>query len=54
MSLAVDAVEYHRIFNNGRGVPAQSPLPPGIFGYEKGYANPFRSPDLGRAGRLEL
>jgi ABC-type transport system substrate-binding protein len=52
MSLAVDAVEYHRIFNNGRGVPSQSPLPPGIFGYEKGYVNPFRTPDLDRAGRL--
>jgi ABC-type transport system substrate-binding protein len=52
MSLAVDSVEYHRIFSNGRGVPAQSPLPPGIFGYEKGYENPFRRPDLESAGRL--
>jgi ABC-type transport system substrate-binding protein len=52
MSLAVDAREYARVFNNGRGVPAQSPLPPGIFGYEADYANPFRQPDLERAKRL--
>jgi ABC-type transport system substrate-binding protein len=52
MSLAVDAKEFARIFNNGRGVPAQSPLPPGIFGYEPDYVNPFRQVDLERAQRL--
>jgi ABC-type transport system substrate-binding protein len=52
MSLAIDVVEYNRIFSNGRGVPAQSPVPPGIFGYEKDYRNPFRQPDLARAKRL--
>jgi ABC-type oligopeptide transport system substrate-binding subunit len=45
MSLVVDAREYARVFNNGRGVPAQSPLPPGIFGYEADYENPFRQVD---------
>ena len=49
MSLAIDTVEFARIFANGRGVPAQSPLPPGIFGYEADYVNPFRQPDLDRA-----
>jgi ABC-type transport system substrate-binding protein len=49
MSLAVDAREFARVFQNGRGVPAQSPLPPGIFGYDPGYRNPFREPDLERA-----
>src|SRR5207344_290207 len=45
MSLVVDSREFARIFNNGRGVPAQSPVPPGIFGYEADYANPYRQVD---------
>ncbi len=52
MSLAIDAREYLRLFTNGRGVPAQTPLPPGLFGYDKDYRNPFREPDLGRARQL--
>ncbi|MGH6906496.1 MAG: ABC transporter substrate-binding protein, partial [Aestuariivirga sp.] len=42
MSLAIDAREFTRLFINGRGIPAQSPLPPGIFGYDPAYANPYR------------
>ena len=52
MSLAIDVDEYTRVFNNGRGVPAQSPIPPGIFGYEADYVNPYRQPDLARAKEL--
>lgn len=33
IAIAVDWEEYISIFANGRGVSAQSPLPPGIFGY---------------------
>ena len=33
ISIAVNMEEYISIFLNGRGVPAQGPLPPGIFGY---------------------
>ncbi|MBL8450530.1 MAG: ABC transporter substrate-binding protein [Dechloromonas sp.] len=36
LSIAIDQEEYISIFQNGRGVAAQSPLPPGIFGYEAG------------------
>jgi len=36
ISIAVDFEEYISIFNNGRGVVAQSPLPPGIFGSREG------------------
>ena len=36
ISIAVDQEEYISIFQNGRGIAAQSPLPPGIFGYEGG------------------
>ncbi|MGH1538190.1 MAG: ABC transporter substrate-binding protein [Gammaproteobacteria bacterium] len=43
ISIAVDYEEYISIFANGRGVAAQSPIPPGIFGNIEGEAgvNPF-------------
>jgi ABC-type oligopeptide transport system substrate-binding subunit len=43
VSIALDFEEFIEIFNNGRGIPAMSPLPPGIFGYGKGKAgiNPY-------------
>ena len=43
ISIAMDYEEYISIFANGRGVPAQGPIPPGIFGYiggEQG-TNPY-------------
>ena len=52
MSLAIDSEEFLRIFANGRGVAAQSPLPPDIFGYDPAYRNPYRSVDLTRAAGL--
>jgi ABC-type transport system substrate-binding protein len=52
MSLAVDAPEFLRVFLNGRGIPAQSPLPPGLFGYDASYRNPYRAVDLDRARAL--
>jgi ABC-type transport system substrate-binding protein len=36
ISIAVDFEEYISIFANGRGVAAQGPLPPGIFGHRPG------------------
>lgn len=43
ISIAVDFEEFISIFTNGRGLVAQSPLPPGIFGHREGEAgiNPF-------------
>lgn len=38
IAIAVDFEEYISIFANGRGQVAQSPLPPGIFGYRDGAA----------------
>lgn len=38
ISIAIDQEEFISIFMNGRGVAAQSPLPPGIFGHEEGWA----------------
>lgn len=36
ISIAVDYEEFISIFANGRGVPAQGPIPPGIFGHLDG------------------
>jgi oligopeptide transport system substrate-binding protein len=36
ISIAVDYEEYVSIFRNGRGIPAQGPIAPGIFGYRDG------------------
>ncbi|MDG2306684.1 MAG: ABC transporter substrate-binding protein [Candidatus Binatia bacterium] len=52
MSLAIDSEEFIRLFFNDRGIPAESPLPPGIFGHEDGLGNPFRRFDL--AGAREV
>ncbi len=52
MSLVIDTEQYLELFTNGRGVPAQSPLPPGLFGYDRDYRNPFRRVDIARAKAL--
>ena len=49
MSLVVDAEEYIALFLNGRGVAAHSLIPPGIFGYDPEYRNPYRQVDPERA-----
>jgi ABC-type transport system substrate-binding protein len=36
IAIAMDFEEFISIFANGRGIAAQSPLPPGIFGYRSG------------------
>jgi len=36
ISIAVDIEEQITIFSNGRGIPAQGPIAPGIFGYREG------------------
>ena len=36
ITIAIDYDEYISIFANGRGILAQSPIPPGIFGYQDG------------------
>jgi len=52
MSMAIDSRTFLERFMNGRGIPAQSPLPPGIFGYEEEYRNPYRIVDLKRAKEI--
>ncbi|MCK9991124.1 MAG: ABC transporter substrate-binding protein [Rugosibacter sp.] len=43
ISIAIKQEEFISIFQNGRGVAAQGPIPPGIFGYREGEAgiNPY-------------
>ncbi|MBF6056919.1 ABC transporter substrate-binding protein [Thiomicrorhabdus heinhorstiae] len=43
VSIAINFEEYISIFLNGRGLAAQSPIPPGIFGHQNGEAgvNPY-------------
>lgn len=36
ISIAIDYEEFISIFANGRGIAAQGPIPPGIFGYQSG------------------
>src|SRR6185295_15783848 len=38
ISIAVDDEEQISIFRNGRGIAAQGPIPPGIFGFREGEA----------------
>ncbi len=38
IAIAVDFEEFVSIFANGRGIAAQSPIPPGIFGFKDGEA----------------
>jgi len=52
MSLVVDVEEFTRVFTNGRGVPAQSPIPPNIYGHDPEYVNPYRQVDFDRAKKL--
>ena len=43
ITIAYDTEEYVKIFMNGRGETAMSPIPPGIFGYQQGEAGRLAS-----------
>jgi len=46
MALAYDVEESIETFSNGRGIRAQSPIPPGLFGYDSAYVSPYGRFDL--------
>ena len=54
ISLAVNSQEFIELFSQGNGRPAQGVVPPGIYGYDPTYRNPFRAyePKLARAKEL--
>ena len=41
ISIAINIEEFIQIFLNGRGKPAHSPIPKGIFGYDEDAHNPY-------------
>lgn len=49
---AINSKQYIEKFSNGRGLPAQSMIPPGIDTYDPSYQNPFRTFDLEKAKQL--
>ena len=49
LSLAYDSDLYNEIYLNGRAINAQGPLPPGVFGYDPGLKNPYKTHDLAKA-----
>jgi len=53
ISIALDWEEFISIFANGRGIPGQGPIPPGIFGYRTGEGgiNPVVYDWAGQASR---
>ncbi len=52
ISTAVNSQEFIDLFSQGLGKPAEFLLPPGIFGYDPSYKNPYRQYNLDRAKQL--
>ncbi|MEW6040968.1 MAG: ABC transporter substrate-binding protein [Elusimicrobiota bacterium] len=52
MSLAHHPDLLIELFYNGRAIPAQSPIPPGLDGYDAGYKNPYQGPGILKAKKL--
>ncbi|MCI0342138.1 MAG: ABC transporter substrate-binding protein, partial [Planctomycetales bacterium] len=52
IACAVDVETRRRILQKGLGVLAQSPIPPGFFGHDPAWTNPWQRFDLEHARRL--
>lgn len=52
ISLALDNKDFIQIFFNGMATPSQTPIPPGINGYDPNFVNPYRTGDVERARKL--
>lgn len=52
LGCAINTVEYIDLYLNKLATVAQSPLPPGLFGYDPEYKNQYRVYDLDKARRL--
>lgn len=52
MSLAYNTAKSNELFYNKRGIFAQTPIPPGIQGYDAEYKNPWMRYDLEAAKKL--
>jgi len=52
IALAEDTVDSLKVFYNNRGIPAHTPVPPGLAGYDENFINPFQRFDLEAAKKL--
>ena len=52
LSLAIDKEKFNELFYNGRAIAAQTPIPPGLGGYDPNYKNPYRQFNLEKAKEL--
>lgn len=52
IALAINEEEKIKLFYNGRGVVAHSPVPPGLAGYDATFKNPWKTYDLEKAKKL--
>jgi len=52
ISLAINEEPIIELFYNGRAIPAQGPIPPGIEGYDPEFKNPYRQFNLAKAKEL--
>lgn len=52
ISLALDDKDSIRLFYNNMATKAQTPIPPGIAGYDPTYVNPYRTGDIEKARKL--
>lgn len=52
MSLAYDTEWDIKNLQNGRAISAQGPIPPGIFGYDPDFKNPYKQFDVEKAKEL--
>jgi oligopeptide transport system substrate-binding protein len=52
ISMAIDVDAVIDLFNSGLGMPAQWVIPPGLFGYDKEYRNPYRRFSIPSAKQL--
>lgn len=51
MALATNTPETIKLFYNNQAIRAQSPIPPGLFGYDSSFHNPYARYDLDEAKR---
>lgn len=52
LSLAMEQKEAIQTFYNGMATPAQTPIPPGVNGYDPDFKNPYRTENLELAKKL--
>jgi ABC-type transport system substrate-binding protein len=52
LSLAINDKPFIETFYNGRAIPAQGPIPPGLAGYDEKLKNPYRQFNLEKAKQL--